>query len=371
MPAQPDARRLRIGSPAGLLAVVPHLLGFTPDHSFIIIGARGSGLRIGVTLRYDLPDPPSQPAAIEIAAHAVAVLTAQRFTTAVAVGYGPGLLVTPLADAIRHAITGAGLHLRDVLRVEGGYYWSYLCTNPACCPAEGVRFQTGTDPASVVMTVTSAQPVLASRDQLAATIAPVTGTAGEVMGRDTARAQRIAARLIARAMAVGGSGRPVIEHGLKAVQAAITTYQNGGTIELASRFAWLTVTLTQLWVRDDAWARMDPAHARAHQRLWADLTRNAQPGYIAAPASLLAFTAWQTCNGALANLALDRALADTPGYSMAQLLREVIDAGAAPSLAVLPMTPEQVAASYGDTPGPGQAGQPHSGASGVGDDHAH
>ena len=57
---------------------------------------------------------------------------------------------------------------------------------------------------------------------------------------------------------------------------------------------------------------MDPAHARAHQRLWTDLTRHAQPGYIAAPASLLAFTAWQNGNGALANLALDRALADTP-----------------------------------------------------------
>ena len=111
------------------------------------------------------------------------------------------------------------------------------------------------------------------------------------------------------------------------------------------------MALTSLWVRDDAWARMDPGHARAHQRLWADLTRHAQPGYVAAPASLLAFTAWQNGNGALANLALDRALADTPGYSMAQLLRDAIDAGAPPSVAVLPMTPEEVAASYSGSPG--------------------
>ena len=75
----------------------------------------------------------------------------------------------------------------------------------------------------------------------------------------------------------------------------------------------------------------------------------AQPGYVAAPASLLAFTAWQGGNGALANVALDRALADDPGYSMAQLLRDVIDAGTPPSMARLPMTPEEVAASYGDT----------------------
>ena len=34
---------------------------------------------------------------------------------------------------------------------------------------------------------------------------------------------------------------------------------------------------------------MDPGHRDAHLRLWTDLTRRAQPGYIPAPASLLAF----------------------------------------------------------------------------------
>ena len=56
--------------------------------------------------------------------------------------------------------------------------------------------------------------------------------------------------------------------------------------------------------------------------------------------------AWQAGDGALANVALDRALADEPRYSMALLLRQVITAGAPPSLARLPMTPEEVAASY-------------------------
>jgi hypothetical protein len=93
---------------------------------------------------------------------------------------------------------------------------------------------------------------------------------------------------------------------------------------------------------------MDPEHAEAHLRLWTDVTRRAQPGYVAAPASLLAFVAWQSGDGALANVALDRALADEPRYSMAQLLRQVITAGTPPSLARLPMTPEEVAASYAD-----------------------
>ena len=113
--------------------------------------------------------------------------------------------------------------------------------------------------------------------------------------------------------------------------------------------------LRQLPIRDDAWARMDPQHQAAHQRLWTDLIRRAQPGYVAAPASLLAFTAWQGGDGALANLALDRALADQPDYSMALLLRDILDAGTPPSAAVPPMTPEQVADSYARpaTPGAG------------------
>jgi hypothetical protein len=55
-----------------------------------------------------------------------------------------------------------------------------------------------------------------------------------------------------------------------------------------------------------------------------------------------------------ANVALDRALADDPQYSMALLLRQVIDSGAPPSVARLPMTPEEVAASYDEMEDPDQ-----------------
>ena len=62
--------------------------------------------------------------------------------------------------------------------------------------------------------------------------------------------------------------------------------------------------------------------------------------------------AWQSGDGALANVALDRALADNPTYSMAALLRQVITVGTPPSMARLPMTPEEVAASYDDLEDP-------------------
>ena len=280
MTTQPGQQPLRVGSPAALLAVVPHLLGFVPANSLVIVGARGPRGRIDITFRFDLPDPPDHDATAEIAAHAAALLASQQFTLAVAIGYGPGPLVTPLADAIRREITGTGLELRDVLRVHEGRYWSYLCQNPACCPADGVRFDTATHPASAAMTAHSGQRVLANRDELAATIAPVSGASAEAMRRETARAERIAANLTARTATTSGTARAVIEHGLKAVQAAIATYRDGGSVEISGQFAWLALALSSLRVRDDAWARMDPAHRHAHQRMWTDLVRHARPGYV-------------------------------------------------------------------------------------------
>jgi hypothetical protein len=106
------------------------------------------------------------------------------------------------------------------------------------------------------------------------------------------------------------------------------------------------VVLAHLAVRDDAWSRRDPGYRGAHLRLWTDLVRRATPAYLPAPASLLAFTAWQSGEGALANIAIDRALAADPAYSLARLLRDIMDAGVPPSAARVPMTPEQVAASY-------------------------
>ena len=71
-----------------------------------------------------------------------------------------------------------------------------------------------------------------------------------------------------------------------------------------------------------------------------------QPDFVAPPAALLAFTAWQAGDGALASIAIERALEADPEYSMALLVADALHAGLPPSAARLPMTPKQVAASY-------------------------
>jgi hypothetical protein len=298
MSSRPDPEPLSVASPAALLAVVPHLLGFVPAKSLVVVGVAPPRSRVRVALRFDLPDPPDAGVSAAIAEHAVSVLAQQHLTAAIVIGYGPGPLVSPLVDAMRETAAAASLPLRDVLRVDEGRYWSYQCREPSCCPAEGVPFDTAAHPLSAALATKSGE-VLTSRTALAATVAPVTGTAAGAMKRETARAERIASRLAAGSpQAESGTSRhPVVSRGLTAVQAAITRYREGRSIELATTFAWLTLALTSLRVRDEAWARMEPEHQQAHLRLWTDLTRRAQSGYVAAPASLLAFVAWQAATG--------------------------------------------------------------------------
>jgi hypothetical protein len=347
----PDAgtprQRVRIGSPLALLAVVPGLLGFEPADSIVVIGTGQPGAEVQLTLRYDLPDPAATRAAASIAEGVTSILTMQCITTAAAVGYGADGVVSPVAAALRSRAAEAGITLTEVLRAEDNRYWSYVCSNPACCPTDGTPFDVADHPVARAFAA-SGRRVLASRQALAATIAPADGAQAAAMRSATRKTERqVAARIsrmapvrrrIARRRLVAAVGQPMIAD-------AIGRYRAGDAIGPESA-AWLTVALRELRVRDDAWARMLPEYNAAHTRLWADLTRLAQPGYAAAPASLLAFVAWQAGDGALANVALDRALADNQRYSMARLLRRALDSGAPPSVARLPMSPEQVAASY-------------------------
>jgi hypothetical protein len=331
-----EVPRIRVSSVAGFLAVVPHLLGFHPSRSMVVVGLDARRGRIVLAFRYDLPDPPDDAASRDIAEHAAAVLRKRRIRTAIAAGYGEGALVTPVAEQLRAGLRGAGIAMRDLLRVEDGRYWSYVCTDPGCCPPDGVPFDAGSHPAAAALTAAGMQ-ARPDRASLAGSLAPLSGEAAELMASSSPP----------------GSMWLVVESGREAVRAAISIYRHGGQITDHDQLAWLTVTIADLRVRDDAWARMDPRHRADHLRLWTDLVRHAASRYVPAPASLLAFTAWQSGHGALANVAIERALAADPEYSMAHLIGQALDAGLPPSAARLPMTPEEVEASYAGTEGAG------------------
>jgi Domain of unknown function (DUF4192) len=235
MNPDPAGPPLRVGSPAGVLAVVPRLLGFTPESSLVVLGADRESGRVHIALRYDLPNPPDRILSAAIAAHSKHVLSREHLGAAVLVGYGPGHLVTPLVDAIREVSLRKGLALRDILRVHEGRYWSYLCHDPSCCTAEGVPFDAASHPAGEALAATGL-PLLPGRNALAATIAPVKGSQAAAMRAATRQAQRAAVRLTNRT----GSGA-VERAGLAAVQEAIQLYRDGRSITASINHAWLAL----------------------------------------------------------------------------------------------------------------------------------
>jgi hypothetical protein len=337
--------RLQAASPDAVLAIVPHMLGFYPSRSLVVLGL-GAQNRVMVTFRYDLPEPADEQLARDIAEHAGYVLDRERISSALLVGYGPAELVAPVIYSAAARLIDSGIDLHEVLRADAGRYWSLLCDDAACCPPEGRSYDPGSHPAAAAMADAglAAHP---DRDALARTLQRPAGSA-DLISRATSQALQRLSDLVGRGEAERDRDPQLraTRTGRREVQRAIRHYRSGGSITSIEHLSWLAVLLGDIRVRDDAWARMRPAFREDHCRLWIDVLRSAALDYTPAAASLLAFTAWQAGNGALAGIAIDRALNADPSYSMAHLLAGTIEAALPPSAARVPMTPAAVAASY-------------------------
>lgn len=335
---------IRVASPAALLDIAPFLLGFHPDRSIVVIaiGQPPRG-RVRATFRYDLPDPPREDDARGIAGHAAEVLARAGISRAAIIGYGTSDLADPAITQISSGLAEAGIEIFEALRAEDGRYWSYTCQNPECCPPEGVPFGQAPGPGEAEA-VTCGMTALPAREDLAATIAPQAGEARSGMRRATTAARQWATRL-ARDPATGRA--QVTAAGSDLLSQALTACAGDARIGYTEA-ARLSVLLASVRVRDEAWTRIDPADISPHLALWSDMTRRAVTS-IPACASLLAFAAWTSGNGALANIAIDRALAADPGYAMAHLIRQALQAGMPPMKQQF-MTTAELAARYGEQP---------------------
>ena len=246
-----------------------------PEVSLVVLGVEPPRHRIRITLRYDLPDPAEAGLVADVAAHAVAVLSKQRLTAAVVIGYGPEALVTPVARELRDAAWQAGIDLHESLRAEHGRYWSYACGDEECCPAAGVLFDVA-DPADAAA-LARIGPVLASRADLAARVAPLGGIAAESMREATRRAEQHVTRLLGKvrkSARLGAARHMIAAEGLAAVGAMISRYRDGGRFTSDDEIARITVALRDLRVRD---RRLGPDGSRVRRGAPAAVDRRAPP----------------------------------------------------------------------------------------------
>jgi len=300
--------------------MVPVVLGFAPAESVVMLTF---GAERPFHARIDLPDAPRHALAVwdELAAGLLEPAVRHRAHRIVVVVYTADV---GRADAawrrIRRLAAQHDLVVLEVLRVAEGRYHP-LRGRPAAAREQGVPFDIG-DHRFLVEAVVSGRVTHASRAELAATLAP-----------DAAAVDGVAARLVdldpwdplapppaATLLAEGAWAHDLV-----------SSHALAGTDPTDEQVARLLRSMVALRVRDAAWSTIGRDHGRAHRELWTRLLRRTPRPWTPPVATLLAFAAWQSGDGALAWCALDRCTDVDPDYSLAGLVAEVLTAAIAPT----------------------------------------
>jgi hypothetical protein len=335
-PARTDPGRIdvRLTDLGELAASIPHLLGFRPRESVVLVSLTGSqGGRVGLTVRADIP--PAEHAGAAAAVLTRGVLTDRPGGVLVAVvsetpdagtaaGCGDGLPHRALVGEVVRALTAQGVPVPDAILVRGGRWWSYDCPRPCCAPGSGTPLPTGVTELEVAAVATGVV-VEPDRDALARRIAPPDPGAAHEIAAACARiavdcAERI--RSVGRDEVAGESWTAVLDALVRCRPGAPAARTGLSDTEVA-RLVW---GLRDQALRDRALELALGPDAAAAEQLWTECTRRAPAPLDAAPATLLAVSAWLRGDGAMADVALGRALAGDPGYALARLLGQALAA---------------------------------------------
>ena len=324
---------LTMSSPDAFLASVPHMLGFACDDSFVLVGlapdSSGPGAHVVLTQRMDMPPTWYGSAELNDLAQAAAEPMKRAGSTEVIIAVfsqeTPDLNVelpsTSVVDALVTAIDDSGMSVKDALYTDGISRWSYGCDNPACCPPEGrvIPAEVRTHVAAEFAVAGAA--MMPNRDALLAEVAPA-----ESAIRDRVRTCLETARIAA------GSSPQALEAWRDTAIADVTETINTDRLMPPEAAAKALAGLGDIRVRDTVlWdLSQTPDGLRDAVDGLSALVRSAPDGHVAPAATVLAVAHWLGGDGARANVALDRALADDPDYSLGQMVSAALRSGLPP-----------------------------------------
>lgn len=325
-PAAPPA--FRIADPASLIDAVPYLIGFHPAESLVLTGMAGHDGRrtVQATLRVDLP---RYGAAADNMAALFAALNRAGSTSAAAVIITGSADADPrqtprwreLTTALSDTATAIGTELVDALFTTPDRWWSMLCQNPDCCPAQGHPRTSGTSPAAAEAVLSGIAP-MKTRDDVEAILTP----AQDRRRLDPALAA--AEHRISQAPLADQPRRVRASDATALLRAA--NQRRGTAAPLTDRqLARFGVALTDTATRDQIWLAIDEESVAA-EALLLDLLHRLPAPYDAAPLFLYGWAQWRAGNGTLAAMAAEHALASDPSYTAARLLLTAVRNGLDP-----------------------------------------
>lgn len=299
-------------TPADVLALVPVLLGFTPQDSIVMLTFGGSR---SFHARVDLPRGHDDHGGIdEVVTQLLGPVRRHGVGRVVLVLYtGDPVLASRLTRRLSARFGRAGVELVAALRAHEGRWWAGR-RERADFTGPGVPYDVSIHPL-VVEAVVGGTEILGSRQQLV-----------DAMAHDPALGTGVLAALAEGPRAP--TGDPRAEVVLRVAEGVARCAEAGGPPD-DHAVAWLLRALLDPAARDAVVDLVTRETARLHVAWWTEVVRRSPDALVAAPAGLLAFAAWQAGDGARAWCAVDRCLAAAPDDRFAHLLAATL-AGAVP-----------------------------------------
>ncbi len=320
------AQRISLQSPEYLCCSVPHLLGFHPVDSAVLLWLVDGVIELAQ--RIDLPasNHDREPWLDAVWGHQAApradeVLVVLVPPATVPPATDPQVALTEVGAWIADIARRRGPVLRDVILLDHDRWRSLLCTDLTCCPPAGnpigamVRAEVAAEFAYVGSAPLPARAnVLAAFDTDPMGVAEVMATG--VLARGPVQACRLESwrdRMLAN---------------------LLDWVAQPNAADPAHRCAHLLRALRDIRVRDTLlWeiGHVDRESLMRAQGQLARLMRMAPPGDVAPVATCVGLCAWLLGDGVRAATAAQLALTDDPSYRMALILQASVQAGLPPS----------------------------------------
>ena len=305
-------------SPHDLLAAIPFLIGYHPSNSLVLVAIKEG--TVSMAMRVDYPSQQNSDA-YDLLAHHIKLDGAE---SALMIAYVP--TETGEGEATGAEVLGYlaisllknAIEIRESIEVIGNRWRSVICEDISCCPPEGnplPDFESSRVAAEQVMSGRT-MPFI-DVTELADSIAQLPNLGPEFI------AQVESYFVHEDCIDLNEKQRD----GATAVVDLGQLYESGRGSSDPDLVAQVIGRLSDIQVRDFALGIHTEETLDAYWAMWKELLRIAPNGYVAPIASIFAAVAYESGQGALAHKALDRALIDNPGYSLALLLRRVFSAG--------------------------------------------
>ncbi|MFE9631262.1 DUF4192 domain-containing protein [Streptomyces sp. NPDC006463] len=348
--------RITLRSPAELADALPYMLGFHPTDSLVMVAVHGDGGRFGGRLRVGIPATPAEWEDTAQQAADCLIRGSERrsskpdgivvFLCQEPQGGESGQRVMtrlrPLAQRIRLACGALDVPVLEALCLSAGRFWSYVCPDERCCPAEGSQLAAvGTSVMAAAATFAGLQ-VRGSLKDIEGRLAPLRGAVAAEM---ESALDRAAAALVPKILD-GASREEVGAETLTLARSLMRRMTLAPPVEGGphaddwddallghDEAASVILGLQDREVRDIAAEWMEDEEAAPALRLWRALARRCVGAYgehAAAPLTLAGWVSWSAGDEPTARIALGLALRADGEYRFAQLLHHACNEGIDP-----------------------------------------